>query len=601
MPEHSVKNSSAFWKAVRSSIRAQHQAISIEPAARNGNIPLSFGQERLWFVEQLQPGGALHNLRAVFRLKGVLDVAALKKSLQEIVRRHEILRTTFSAVEGQPAQVISKYVHLHLSVSDIGELPGQQQETQVRRLATREAQQPFDLAQGPLLRVKLLRLAKEEHILLRTVHHIVFDRWSDSVFMRELAALYGFFSAKKPLSLPDPPIQYADFAQFQRQWLQGEVLRSQFSYWNKQLNGTPPLCVLQLPTDYAPLGVPTYKGASRFLTLPGNLTRALKDLSRQEGLSLFVILLAAFKTLLYQYSGQEDIVICSPVAGRNRVETKKLIGYFNNIVPMRTWLGENPDFRELANRVAKVASEAHQHQDLPLQQLADSMNIPGIILSRTTFALQNVPSQPLKLENIDVEPLDIEEGIANFDLFLSMKIKAGELMGVLRYKTELFKDATITRMLENFQSLLKKIVAHPELRLGELPRFMDAKSDQVPDKFMETDFVAPQKEIEQIIAGVWQEVLGVDNLGIHTNFSDTGGRSLAMVRICSKLQAILDREILITELFKYPTISAMAHYLTRENCGEQVDPGRIHDRTKRQKQATRRQRQLRMLRRKSHG
>lgn len=564
----SCRNSSAFWEVIRTNIKTQHQAFPIEPVPRNLNLRLSFAQERLWFVEGLQPGSPIHNLRAVFQLKGPLDVAVLEKSLREIVRRHEILRTTFPAVHGQPVRFISKEADLKLEVLELGEIPAQNQEAEVSRLAAQEAQKPFDLAQGPLLRLKLLCLAEKDYVLLRTVHHIIYDRWSDSVFMRELAALYKAFSTGKPSPLPSLPIQYADFAHFQRQWFQSEEPTPQFDYWKKQLKGKLP--TLQLPTDYSLSSVPTHRGGAQYLTLPRKLTEALKRLGSREGVSLFVILLAAFKALLYQYSGQEDIIVCLPIAGRNRIETRKLIGYFNNIVLLRTCLRDNPDFRELVRRLSKAVLGANQYQDLPVQQLMDSLNIPGAFLSRAMFAMENVPGRPLKLGPVSVTPINIEEGISNFDFFLSILEKGDRVTGALRYKTDLFKDSTITRMLENFQVLLNDIVVNPDRCLAELPRFKTAApcQRQQVKKSKEAAYTAARLDIERKIAAVWQEVLQTKKISVHTNFFEAGGRSLSMIRIANKLQKLFDRDIPIIELFRYSTISGMARYLGQE-CNEE--------------------------------
>jgi acyl carrier protein len=592
--EDSANTPSAFWKAIRMNLKMQHQAAAIHPVPRHGNLPLSFAQERLWFIDRLRPGSPVHNLRAVFRLTGALNVAVLEKSLQEVIHRHEILRTTFPAVAGQPVQVISPEGAVKLEVIELGTLPPQQQEAEVQRLARAQVQQPFDLSQGPLMRLTLLRLAAEEHILLRTIHHIINDRWSDSVFMRELAMLYQAFCAGKPSPLPDLPIQYADVAHFQRQWLQGEGLAAQLDYWKGQLGGCPP--ILHLPTDHPASHSPTYEGRAQYLALPGNLTEALKTLSHRQGVSLFVVLLAAFKALLYQYSGQEDMVVCSPVAGRNRVETKKLIGYFNSLVLLRTSLKEDPSFRELMQRVSRVTLGAFEHQELPLQQVADALNLPGTILSRTLFALQNVPSQPLALAGVSVTPLDLEEGIANFDVFLSIRQREGDLRCVLRYKTDLFEAPTIARMLERYQRLLEDFVVHPDRHLSDLPHFTEARS--LSDKPEDEADVAPQSEVEQRIAVIWQEALHVDKVGIHTNFFALGGRSLAMIQVCSKLQNIFNRDLSVRELFQYPTISGMARYLSQERRDQACRP--TQTRTQRQQTAMKRQKQLMERQRKRH-
>lgn len=561
-----AKKTSGFWKSIRTNIKSKNRAFSIKPVPRDGKLPLSFGQERLWLIDQLQPGNPVHNLRGAFRLKGALNIAVLEKSIQEIVRRHEILRTTFREVNGQPVQVISPALTIELPLVNLEGLPTEQQEEEVQLLAKKVAQQPFDLAEGPLIRVKLLRLAEEEYVLLRTIHHIINDVWSNTVFMRELATIYEAFCTGKPSPLPELSIQYVDFAQSQRQWLQGEVLTSQLDYWKQQLSG---VSVLQLPTDYSPPTAPNYRGAAQYLLLSKRLTKAIKELQNQEGVSLFVILLAAFKTLLYQYSGQEDIILCSPVAGRQQMVTKKLLGYFSNIVLIRTNLAKNPSFRELLSRVNKVHIGVIEHQHLPFQELVESVGVPSTTLSRAMFTLQNVPSQPKEIAGIGVSFLDMEEGIANFDLSLSMKEKEEQLIGVLRYKTDLFRESTVKQMLDNFQILLEAFVANPEQHLSDLPIFAEAKPSQVPNQPVEPAYLAPQNERELAIAAIWQEVLQVEKVGIHANFFDIGGRSLAMVRVYTKLREIFDCEISVVELFKYPTISGMAEYLSLKHAGNE--------------------------------
>ena len=327
------------------------QAPPLQPVPRDGALPLSYAQQRLWFLEQLGLSRCAYNLLQVIRLRGTLHVAALAQALREIVRRHEALRTTFTHFEGQPQQVIGPAFNLPLPVVDLQELPEREREIQVRTLAREEAQRPFDLAQGPLVRTTLLRLAAEEHVLLLTMHHIVSDGWSQGVFWRELQALYEAFATGKPSPLPELSIQYADFAHWQRQWLQGEVLEAQLAYWKQQLAG---LSTLQLPTDRPRPAVQTFRGARHPVVFSPPLMQALKALSQQHGVTLFMTLLAAFQILLHRYTGQDDIVVGSPIANRNRSEIEGLIGFFVNTLVLRTNLSGNPSFRELLGRVRKV-------------------------------------------------------------------------------------------------------------------------------------------------------------------------------------------------------------------------------------------------------
>jgi non-ribosomal peptide synthetase component F len=377
------------------------QAPPLLPVARDQH-QLSFAQARLWFLEQLEPGNFAYNIPAGVRLTGSLHVMALKQSLNEIVRRHEALRTSFTTVNGEAVQVITQTSTLLLPIVNLSELPQAEQQAEVERLATAAAQGSFDLAQGPLLRATLLQLNETEHILLLTMHHIVSDGWSMGVFIRELAALYCAFSNEKPSPLPELPIQYADFAHWQRQWLQGEVLEEQLSYWKQQLNNAPP--VLELPTDRPRPPIQSYQGAIASLVLCESLSQKLKFLSQRSGVTLFMILLAAFQTLLYRYTGQSDICIGSPIANRNRSETEGLIGFFVNTLVLRTDLSGNPSFQELLGRVREVALGAYAHQDLPFEQLVEALQPERSLshqpLFQVMFILQNSPMPSLELPGL---------------------------------------------------------------------------------------------------------------------------------------------------------------------------------------------------------
>jgi len=447
----------------------QLEAPPILPIPRDRNLPLSFAQQRLWFLEQLETNSTAYNIPAAVRLTGSLNIAALEQSLNEIVRRHEALRTTFTAVDGQPAQVIAPTLTLRLPIVDLQELLEAEREAEVLRLATQEAQLPFDLAQGPLLRGTLLKLGEVKHIMLFTMHHIVSDGWSMGILVREVAALYEAFSNGQLSPLPKLPIQYADYALWERQWLEGEVLSSQLAYWKQQLENLP---VLQLPTDCPRPTVQTFQGARESVVLSKPLTGALKTLSTKEGVTLFMTLLAAFVTLMHWYTGQDDIVVGTDVANRNRAETEGLIGFFVNQLVLRTYTGGNPTFRELLRRVSEVTLGAYAHQDLPFNKLVEVLN-PERELSRkplfqVKFILQNVPIPPLEIADLTLSPLKIEHETAEFDLLLIVEDTEQGLMGTLKYNTDLFDATTIVQMLNDFKTLLLEIAAQPEAKLGEL-------------------------------------------------------------------------------------------------------------------------------------
>jgi hypothetical protein len=342
------------------------------PVERNGSGPvLSFAQQRLWILDQLDPGTPAFNLPAAARLKGPLDAAALARTLNEIVARHESLRTTFAMNGGTPVQVITPSLEVDLPLVDLSDTDPEQHEANVQRLANEELARPFDLSRGPLLRALLIRLEPEHHVFLMIMHHIVSDGWSMIVFLRELAQIYASLSLDKPSPLPPLSIQYADFATWQREWLKDAVLEAQLGYWKERLNGD--IAVLNLPTDHPRPAIQTFNGGTHTLLLPPALQEALNALSRREGTTLFMTVLAAFKTLLYRYCGESDVTIGTPIANRNRSEVEPLIGFFLNTLVLRTDLSGNPTFRELLGRVRDVALGAYAHQDIPFELLLEQL------------------------------------------------------------------------------------------------------------------------------------------------------------------------------------------------------------------------------------
>jgi amino acid adenylation domain-containing protein len=447
------------------------QAPPVLPVSRDGELPLSFSQQRLWFIDQLEPGNNAFNVPIAIRLTGRLDAGALERSINEIVRRHEALRTSFTIIEGKPRQVIDPLQAVHLPVFDYSELDEDEREARVRQLSAQEASDSFDLSHGPLLRARLLRLASDEHVLLLTMHHIVSDGWSMGVLIKEVAALYEAFAAGQPSPLPELPVQYADFAVWQREWLQGEVLERQLNYWREQLGGAP--AVLELPVDRARPAVQSFRGAVHGFELGEELRQGLERVSRREGATLFMTLLAAFQTLLGRYSGQSDIVVGSPVANRNRAETEGLIGFFVNMLVLRTDLSGNPSFRELVGRVRETALGAYAHQDVPFEKLVEELQ-PERDLSRSPlfqieFVLQNAPVSELKSSGLSMSPVEVEIQTTHHDLSLLMEETDRGLTGWVRYNTDLFDEATIKRLEEHFKTLLEGAVADPERRVAELP------------------------------------------------------------------------------------------------------------------------------------
>ena len=471
------------------------QAPPVKPVARDGELPLSFAQQRLWFLEQLEPGSAAYNIPDAFRLSGPLDVAVLSRCLNEIIRRHEILRTTFHTVGGKPVQVIAPELTLPLPVISLESLDAAQREAEVARLARESGSQPFDLARGPLLRVKLLRLAETEHVLLLTVHHIISDDWSSNVMFREIALLYQAFSNGQPSPLAELPIQYADYAHWQRAWLRGEVLAEHLNYWKQQLSDSPSL--LELPTDRPRPGVQTFNGSYETYLLPPALAASLNELSRREGATLFMTLLAAFQTLLHRYSGQEVVNVGTPIANRTRAEVEGLIGLFINTLVMHGDLSGDPQFRQLLQRTRETALGAYAHQDLPFEMIVDELklerNLSYTPLFQVMFVLQNAPLQMPELPGAQLQIGEIaaHSGASKFDLTLFATETSEGLSLVVEYNTDLFDATTIQRLLGHYEVLLTGIAADADQHISRLPLLAEAERHQLFIEWNDTQLAAP--------------------------------------------------------------------------------------------------------------
>lgn len=430
-------------------------------------FPLSFAQQRLWFLDQLQPGNPAFNIFLPMRLTGQLNLEALKRSFNEVINRHEALRTIFTLVNGEPFQVIIPNLELNIPVIDLQQSPAR--EAEILRLTHQAAQLPFNLGQAPLLRVTLLRLATTEHVLLLAMHHIIADGWSIGVLARELNILYKSFCQNQPSPLPNLPIQYVDFAIWQRQWLQGEYLAAQIRYWQRQLANIP---VLQLPTDYPRPTVQTFRGARQAFLLPKPTLEKLKAINPHKGITLFMILLAAFQTLLYWYTGQEDIAIGTDIANRNQPETKDLIGFFANQLVLRTNLSGNPTFEELLQRVREITVDAYANQDLSFDKLVDIINPERRLncspLFQVKIILENTQVTNLNLTGLTVSPAKFESPTTQLDLLLELTEKQEGLVGVLEYDTDLFSDVTARQILNNFEAILQHIIEKPNIYLQDL-------------------------------------------------------------------------------------------------------------------------------------
>ena len=448
----------------------------IVSVSRPDRLPLSFAQERLWFLHQLEPDTAAYNIPTATLIEGQLNVDAFNEALNEVVRRHEALRTTFAVTDGQPAQVILSELRLALPVVDLSNLSKAESEAKARQLVIEYAQRPFNLSEAPLLRVILLKLTDDKHVFV-TVHHIVADAWSIGIFFNEISILYDIYSGGRSSPLPDLPVQYADFAVWQRQRLQGETLESQISYWKKQLGDNLPIA--ELPADRPRPVRETFRGSRQYFVLPESLVDAIKELSRREGTTLFMLLLGAFKTLLYRYTDHESVIVGSPIAGRNRAEVDNLIGIFVNTLVLRTDLSGNPSFRDLLRRVREACLGAYAHQELPFEKLVEELQ-PARDLSRNPlfqvmFILQNIPVSVVNLTGLTARRLEVDSGTAKFDLTLSLAEQDKKLIGFFEYNTDLFDHSTIERMIGHFQRLLEGIVANPDQSISTLPLLTDAE------------------------------------------------------------------------------------------------------------------------------
>jgi amino acid adenylation domain-containing protein len=460
-------------KVISSFTPEKRALLALKLKERGGQFntfPLSFAQQRLWFLDQLTPGSTVYNINAAVRFTGSLDLGALERCFDEIVRRHEVLRTTFTTVDGNPAQIVGKHQPVRLKLVDVREPQPDEREAQVKQLIVEESQRPFDLTSGPLLRVTLYRMSEVDHVLLFSVHHIISDGWSTGVLIREVAALYSSFLLGKPSPLGDLKIQYADYARWQRKHLQGERLESLLDYWNRRLEGSPQ--VLDLPTDRLRQAVASFRGAHQSIALSRKLSDAVKALSQQERATPFMTLLAALQTLLYRYTGQEDICVGAPIAGRDRGETEELIGFFVNTVVIRTDLGGAPSFRELLGRVRESALGAYAHQELPFETLVEKLQ-PERSMSHTpifqvAFAYQNGFTEALELPGLTLRRVELEHRTTKFDLTVTATETPNGLNVSVEYNIDLFNDDTIARLLKHYRILLEGAVADPNRCISDL-------------------------------------------------------------------------------------------------------------------------------------
>ena len=460
---------------------ARATTVTIPRRIKRDAAPLSFAQQRLWFLSQLEPESCTYNETAAIRLAGELNVKALRDALNAIVERHEVLRTRYAmADDGNPVQIVGGVQNVELPILDISELQGNQQDAEVQRIALELKARPFDLSKEMPLRLALIRLSAHSHVLLEIKHHIASDGWSSGVFSRELATLYGRLIQNDTTPLPELPIQYADYAIWQREWLQDEALEKQLSYWKEHLRNLP---LLELRTDRPRAASQLNRAARKYATLSDTLIERLKALSKQEGATLFMTALAAFQVLLHRYTGQDDIVVGSPIAGRTRAELEGLIGFFVNTLVYKNDLSGDPTFTELLAKVRKRALEAYEHQDLPFEKLVEELNPERSLshspLFQVLFAVQNVPRQKVEISGLTATPVEIDSITAKFDLFAAFVERDGQSMLRMEYNADLFNGDTIVRMLGHFRTLLEGVVANPNRRISDLPLLSESERHQI--------------------------------------------------------------------------------------------------------------------------
>ncbi|MEW6736479.1 MAG: condensation domain-containing protein, partial [Acidobacteriota bacterium] len=473
----------------------------IQYQSRSSNLfPLSFGQQRLWFINQFDNGSSIYNSPFAFSLKGQLNTEALEQSLDQIFKRHESLRTTFSTLNGQLFQSISPYQQFRLPQIDLSNLDNSKRREQAKRIIQLESERPFDLTSGPLFRALLLRLDEQEHILFLSMHHIIFDGWSLGILLKELAIIYETLLNGEPACLPNLPIQYADFSVWQRKFVEDEVLKTDLPYWTEQLAGRPVL--LELPTDRPRPPIQSYKGNAQFFTLPQSLYNSLKALSQREGTTLFMTLLTGFKILLYRYSGQKDILIGTPIANRNRSEIEGLIGYFSNTLVLRMDLSGNPTVREALSRVQQTTLGALAHQDLPFQSLVEALQ-PERSLSHTPlfqvfFSFRN-DTRSINFAGLRLTRLNVYTRTTRTDITMSLEETENGLEGGIEYNLDLFDSNTISKMLEHFRKLLESIVIDLDQPISSIPLLLESERQQLLMEWNKADVTYQEdKNIAQL-------------------------------------------------------------------------------------------------------
>ncbi|MCB9419420.1 MAG: hypothetical protein H6667_06435 [Ardenticatenaceae bacterium] len=536
----------------------------IIPVERSEYLPVSLAQERLWWVEQLAPGTAVYNLPFAFHLNGSLDIAALERSLQWTIQRHEVLRIQFRAVDGKPKAQLIDNLPEAIPVVALDTLPENEREEKLHQLLQDHTQIPFDLENGPLFRTTLFRLAPDEHVLLFLVHHIIFDGWSAEVLWQDLATAYKVDDpdvARPPMS-----IQYADYAAWRREWLNSKAATADRDFWQKQLQG--PVDALILPVSRTLNSHQAYYEAhQQQFRIPAALTAQIKMLAKQEKATPFMVLLAAYKATLHAYSGQNDMIVCSPIMGRMLPDLDNLIGYFNNIVVLRTSLAQEPNFIELLSRVRQTVLAANEHQTIPFQQIAELPDVSNVSLMRALFVLQDSAQTLESIPGITSTPVSVQRNFDYADMSIEFFETNNGMTGTLWFKTALFDLEVMQHFIENFLTTLSNVVNNPILSLSKLARFampvVEVKNSNGSTKAVQQErpFTPPRNEIESQLAIIWGNLLNYEPVSVHDDFFEVGGHSLLAIRFFDQIEEINNKKLPLALLFEAPTIAELANII----------------------------------------
>ena len=600
------RDSADIMLAPLRTVRKLH-AMAAPPCAtgRPDELPLTSAQMRIWVFSHLNPELPIFNTFRAYRIFGPFRLDLLEKCLGEIAARHEVLRTTYPEIDGIPRPVIADSGYIRLEVSDAADLFASGSEDEITDYCNKRISRPIELTSGPVFWAEVVRAAEDEHILIMVSHQMLFDGASWSILNRELTSLYDSFCSNSAPSLNEIPLQYVDFACWQGEFLQAEVLEQLSSYWRQQLGNSMPL--LGLPTRGGKPALTYNDGHSLPFSVPGKLTESLRQLGKREGVTLFVVLLSAFSLLLRQFADRSDPVIFTSVPCRTRSEFRNVIGLFSNFIPLRTDLSENPEFTEMLVDVQKLYSGALGHQDLPFEYITkEFQGGQGAVsksLFQTLFVFENAAKKSLSFTQCRLTPLNLKTGFTKFDLSLFLAEKDGGMSGSLRYKPAKFDQELIELMVSRFITVLEAVVAQPGQRIEDIRCLSPSERDDLQkakisgeqehnariDKAAVTARVSPRAshgipgtQMESRVAEVWKEVLGLDNIGTRDNFFDLGGNSLLLITLTGRLQQKLQRDISILEIFRDPTISSFVARLGDQG-GDSSAYDHVHERAARRR------------------